>query len=165
LSYLEDVLVPMYLFHRYQTEAAAKVLGGLRYSYAVKGDAQTPVEFIPGDVQRDALDALLETLSAERLTLDERIIAAIPPIAYGHPQHRELFEGRTAVTLDPIAMSETAADLTAALLLHPARLARLLEHHARDERQPELEDVLDEIIRSRWDVVVPEDCRAKSCAR
>jgi hypothetical protein len=32
----EDVLVPIYLFHRYQIEAVSKVVGGLYYSYAVK---------------------------------------------------------------------------------------------------------------------------------
>ncbi len=150
MSTLEDVLVPMYLFHRYQTEAAAKVLGGLRYTYAVKGDGQTPTELITGDTQREALDALLKTISAGALTLDERILALIPPTAYAYPRHRELFDGRTSVTLDPIAMAETAADMTTSLLFHPARLARLVEHHARDERQPSLTDVIDATLNATW---------------
>jgi hypothetical protein len=36
MAMLEDVLVPIYLFHRYQIEAVLKVVGGLYYSYAVK---------------------------------------------------------------------------------------------------------------------------------
>jgi hypothetical protein len=36
MAMLEDVLVPIYLFHRYQIEAVSKVVGGLYYSYAVK---------------------------------------------------------------------------------------------------------------------------------
>ncbi len=36
-SVLEDVFVPLYFFHRYQTEAAVKLIGGLNYTYAVKG--------------------------------------------------------------------------------------------------------------------------------
>ena len=35
-SVLEDVFVPLYFFHRYQTEGAIKVIGGLDYNYAVK---------------------------------------------------------------------------------------------------------------------------------
>lgn len=150
LSTLEDVLVPMYLFHRYQVEAAAKVVGGLRYTYAVKGDGQTPTELLNGDDQREALDALLETISADALTLDDHILALIPPTTYNHPRHRELFDGRTSVTLDPIAMAETAADMTAGLLLHPARLARLIEHHARDNRQPSLDDVINALLAASW---------------
>ena len=38
MAQLEDTLVPLYLLHRYQTEAAAKWIGGLNYSYAVRGD-------------------------------------------------------------------------------------------------------------------------------
>ena len=150
MSTLEDVLVPMYLFHRYQTEAAAKVLGGMRYTYATKGDGQTPTELLNGDDQREALAALLETISADTLTVDDRILALIPPTAYNHPRHRELFDGRTSVTLDPIAMAETAADMTAGLLLHPARLARLVEHHARDNRQPSLDDVVNALLEATW---------------
>jgi hypothetical protein len=36
MAMLEDVFVPIYLFHRYQIEAVSKVVGGLYYSYAVK---------------------------------------------------------------------------------------------------------------------------------
>ena len=39
MSSIEEVLAPMYLLHRYQIEAA-KVVGGLEYNYAVKGDGQ-----------------------------------------------------------------------------------------------------------------------------
>jgi len=150
MSALEDVLVPMYLFHRYQVEAAAKVVGGLRYTYAIKGDGQTPVELLSGDDQREALTALLETLSVEALSLNENILNIIPPTTYGYPRHRELFDGRTAVTLDPIAMAETAADMTAGLLFHPARLARLVEHHARDTRQPSLPEVFNAVRDATW---------------
>jgi len=35
-SVLEDVFVPLYFLHRYQTEAVSKVIGGLDYNYAIK---------------------------------------------------------------------------------------------------------------------------------
>ena len=67
-SVLEDVFVPLYFFHRYQTEAATKIVGGLDYNYAVKGGGQALVEVIDVETQQDALDAILKTISAEALS-------------------------------------------------------------------------------------------------
>ncbi len=39
-SHLEDVFVPLYFLHRYQTEAVAKIIGGSEYNYAVRGPVQ-----------------------------------------------------------------------------------------------------------------------------
>ena len=53
-SSLEEILVPMYLFHRYQIEAASKVVGGLDYSYSLKGDRQLKTAMIPPKAQWEA---------------------------------------------------------------------------------------------------------------
>ena len=37
---MEEALVPLYLHHRYQAEATSKVVGGLYYTYALRGDGQ-----------------------------------------------------------------------------------------------------------------------------
>ena len=150
MSNLEEVLVPLYFFHRYQAEAAVKVIGGLQYTYAVRGDAQTPVQFVEASFQLRALDALLATLDPDTLTLPEHVLAIVPPRAYGATRHRETFCIRTGLTLDPITLAESAADFTVGLLLHPARAARLLEHHARDEDQPSLHHVLDSLLDATW---------------
>ena len=136
--------------HRYQTEAAIKLVGGVRYSYALRGDGQTVTELVPGDEQRAALDVILQTLSAETLMLSEEIIAQMPPRAYGDRRHREVFDIRTGVTLDPVAMAETAADMTLEVLLHPARATRLVEQHARNVGIPDLEFVLGELVNETW---------------
>jgi Met-zincin/Domain of unknown function (DUF5117) len=48
LAQLSDTLVPVYFYHRYQTTAAIKVIGGQTYSYAVRGDGQVrPRRFRP----------------------------------------------------------------------------------------------------------------------
>ena len=44
---MEEVLLPLYLHHRYQVEAAASVLGGQHYIYAMRGDGRVP--FTLGD--------------------------------------------------------------------------------------------------------------------
>ncbi len=148
LATLEETLVPAYLMHRYQVEAAAKVLGGVRYGYG--SDADDRPRIIDAGRQRDALAALIATLSAEVLALPETILRMLPPRPPGYPAHRELFPRRTGVTFDPLATAETAASMTIRALMHPQRAARLVEHHARDVNQPSLEEVLDEIVRRTW---------------
>lgn len=150
MSRLEDVLVPIYLLHRYQTEAAAKVLGGLYYTYAVRGDNQKITDRVPAAEQKRALDALLRTIRPETLTLPENVLALIPPSALGYPRTRENFPNRTGVTFDPVSAAETAASLTIGLILHPERAARLVQYHAEDPALPAFEDVVDRLIGATW---------------
>lgn len=150
MATLEEVLVPVYLFHRYQLEGAAKLLGGLNYTYAVRGDGQTVTEMVPADQQRDALAALIRTIQPEVLEIPEHILRLIPPRPYGYWRDREMFDIRTRVTFDPLSAAETAADMAVGLLLHPERAARLVEYHARDNAFPGLAEVLDNIVRSTW---------------
>jgi hypothetical protein len=146
LSNLEDVLVPIYLLHRYQTEAASKVLGGLYYSYAFRGDGQKITERIPGVEQRRALEALLHTIESGALTLGPNILALIPPRAEGYNRTREDFHNRTGLTFDPIGAAESAASLTVGLILNPQRAARLVEYHAEDPSSPGLAEVIDRLM-------------------
>ncbi len=146
LAFLEDTLVPLYFGHRYQVEAAVKSVGGLRYRYALRGDGQTPTEFVPPAAQRKALDAVLATLDPQALTIDEKLIALIPPRPSGYDEPHETFNGRTGLVFDPVAAAETAADIVASLLLHPERATRLVNNHARNAQQPALEEILDRTI-------------------
>jgi len=150
LALLEDVLVPLYLSHRYQVEAAVKTVGGLRYRYALRGDGQTPTEMVAAAEQKKALEAVLATVKPDVLTLPESILRQIPPRPAGFAETRELFRGRTGMTLDPVAAAETASSLVFELLLDPQRAARLVEYRARDARQLGLEEVLDRVWGATW---------------
>ena len=151
LATLEEVLVPLYLFHRYQVEAASKVVGGVSYTYAVRGDGQKAMEYVKGDEQRRALDALLTTLKPEVLALPEKIIRLIPPRPYGYDENfREVFTDRTGLTFDPLAPPEAAATLTLRFLLHPERAARLIGNHAIDTSLPDFAEVLDKTLQTTW---------------
>lgn len=150
LAQLEDVLVPLYLSHRYQVEAAVKAVGGLDYRYALRGDGQTPTALLAPAEQRRALDSVLSTLKPGTLTLPERIVKLIPPRPAGIAQTRELFQGRTGLAFDPVTAAESAAALVLDLLLNSERAARLVEHHARDPRQPALEEILDRLWSATW---------------
>ena len=43
MAMLEEVLVPLYLHHRYAVESAASAVGGQNYIYAFRGDGRKPV--------------------------------------------------------------------------------------------------------------------------
>lgn len=154
-AYLEEVLVPIYFFHRYQTEAAVKQLGGLNYRYALRGDDQPVTEMVEADIQRRALESLLKTLDADVLTIPEDILKVIPPRPLGYSRSRETISIRTGVTFDAIGIAEAAAEMTISLMLNPARAARLVEFHARDKNLPGLDEVLDELIDHTWKIEKP----------
>lgn len=157
MSELEDVLVPIYFLHRYQTEAAIKMIGGLAYNYAIRGDGTFTTRMIDPEIQEKALNAVLNTISPANLTLDESIIRLIPPKAKGYYRDRENVEGYTGLTFDPLSFAETSAEMTLKLLLHPERCSRLAELHARDESQLSLDHVYEKVYNFLFDVDSPDD--------
>ncbi len=150
LATLEEVLVPMYFFHRYQVEATSKVVGGLEYTYALRGDGQVPTKFVDPVAQQRAMDALMASLSAEALTLPESLIKQIPPRPLGYRRSSEIIQLRTGPAFDPVGAAETSANMTVGLLLNPARATRLVEYNARDTKQPGLSKILDQLTEATW---------------
>ncbi|HEX9759901.1 MAG TPA: zinc-dependent metalloprotease, partial [Candidatus Acidoferrales bacterium] len=150
MATIEDVLVPMYLFHRYQVEAAAKVVGGLDYTFTLRGDGQLTTQIVKPEEQRRALDAVLETIQPSTLALPEALIAMIPPRPPGYFRSREQFRVRTGATFDPVGAAAAAADLPVMLLLNAERAARLVEFHARDARNPGFGEVVDRLLNATW---------------
>lgn len=148
LARLEDLLVPLYLFHRYQTVAAAKEIGGLDYRYNVRGDGQMLPEMVSAANQEHALKSVLKTLSPAMLTLPEPLLKLLPPRPPGLPRTMEDFPSRTGVTFDPIGAADSAADLTLALLFNPERDNRLVQYHAENPAEPSLEDVIEATLAS-----------------
>lgn len=145
-SALEDVFAPLFFFHRYQTEAVAKVIGGLNYNYTVKGDGQTTVETVDKRTQQKALESILETLDAKNLVIPEEKLPLFPPRAIGYPRTRESLKGKTGVSFDALSAPETAADMTLGLLLHPERASRLIQQKAMDDDNLGLSEVLDAVV-------------------
>ena len=142
LATLEEVLVPLYLRHRYQVDATAHLVGGVSYDYGTRGDGSAPPAPVEGETQRAAIDALLTTVAPEALTLPASVAARIPPRPPGYGATRELFDGRTGVTFDPVAPAETAAALTFSYLLDPTRAARLVYQADADPSLPSFVDLL-----------------------
>lgn len=150
LANLEEPLVTTYLFHRFQLEATASVLGGLYYHYKVRGDVQEYAKLVPSEVQVAGLEALLETITPQALALPKELRELMPPRPQHLAQTKDLFPGRTGLAFDTMAAAETAAGLTVSLILHPERAARLVEYHAHNSSLPSLGDLLDRLFDATW---------------
>ena len=149
-SVLEDVFVPLYFLHRYQTEGVTKVIGGLDYTYAIKDDGNTIVKRIPGKLERKALVSIIKTLSVEELAIPKKILNLFPPRAFNYGRTRESFKSKTGVAFDPFGAVETASAMTLGLLLHPERVTRLVQHKSLDSSQLGLVEVLDDLIANSF---------------
>jgi hypothetical protein len=150
LSVLEETLVPLYLGHRYQVEAASKSIGGLEYTYALRGDGQTVTRIVPGAEQRRAIAAVLRTIESPALTLPESVLRLIPPRPPGYPRHRETFPSRTGLTFDAVAAAEAAAGLTLSLVLDSERCARMDQYAARDKQAPSCRELMRAVMDKTW---------------
>lgn len=146
LATIEEALVPLFLYHRYQLEATAKALGGQRYVYALRGDGQIPLAAVPAAEQRQALDALLETLAPAALKLSTPLLAQIPPRPPGWETTRELFTRTTGLTFDALAPATAASAITLDALLQPERAARMVQQHALDASLPGLDWLLERLV-------------------
>ena len=149
-SVLEDVFVPLYFLHRYQTEGVTKVIGGLDYTYAIKDDGNTIVKRIPGKLERKALVSVIKTLSIEELAIPKQLLNLFPPRAFNYGRTRESFKSKTGVAFDPFGAVETASAMTLGLLLHPERVTRLVQHKSLDSSQLGLVEVLDDLIANSF---------------
>jgi hypothetical protein len=150
LATLEDVLVPLYMLHRYQVEAASKLVGGMDYTFALRGDGQTPTRIVAPAEQRRALAAVLATLKPDVLALPEPLLKMIPPRPPGYERGREHFKIRTSPAFDALAPAEAAAQHTLQFLFNPERAARLVEFHARKAENPGWQEVLEAILAATW---------------
>jgi Met-zincin len=131
-------------------EAASKLVGGMDYTFAQRGDGQTPTRIVLPAEQRRALAAVLATLKPDVLALPESLLKTIPPRPPEYERGREHFKIRTSPAFDAVAPAEAAAQHTLQFLFNPERAARLVEFHARSAENPGLQEVLDTIVAATW---------------
>ncbi|HNR06939.1 MAG TPA: zinc-dependent metalloprotease [Saprospiraceae bacterium] len=147
MATLENVLVPLYLSHRYQVEAVSKWIGGMEYNYAVKGDSQLITRVVPSSQQALALNAVLKSISPSELSLPENILNLIPPQPPGYDRDRENFKTYTGLPFDPLAAAESISGFALGFLVQPERLARIVEQNARNASHWNLLSYLQNIHR------------------
>jgi len=145
LAEIEEVLVPIYLLHRFQIEAVGKLVGGQYFSYNLRGDGQSPQRPVAAARQQQAIDALIETLDPKVLSLPDDLAATISPRPPNNPKSRETFSGTTGVVFDAKAPAASAVAMTLKVLLEPSRAARLLQTGA-----PGFGTVPEALINASW---------------
>jgi hypothetical protein len=148
-SQLRRAFVPIWLIHRYQVEAAAKLLGGVDFTYALAGDGRGEARAVDPAAQRLALDALLDTLSPAALTVPPAVLAGLSAGWSGNADRQTDIE--TIPTLggpmfNPLAASEVGAMVTLTGLLAAERLNRLEIQNQANPASPSAHETIDRLI-------------------
>ena len=144
---LSERLVPVYLHHRYAIEGAIKAVGGMYYTFALRGDAQIPTRIVDPAKQRQALSALFATMQPKALAIPERILAKLPPSPYGFTGGWS-FDSPAGIVFDPLAVARALSGFVADGLMQPERVERMIAFHARDAAAPSADEVMGAMIES-----------------
>jgi hypothetical protein len=144
---LNERLVPVYLHHRWAIEAAIKAVGGMNYTFALRGDTQTPTTIVDPAKQRQALATLLAIIQPRELAIPERILAKLPPSPYGF-SGGWLFNSPAGIVFDPLAAARALSGYVADGLLQPERVERMIAFHARNPSVPSADEVMGAMIES-----------------
>jgi hypothetical protein len=147
---LEARLVPIYLLHRYQTEAVARQLAGASYQYGEIGDGNAGTTPVAANVQLAALQRLVRTLGAEDLALPANVLDLLTPPSTGYERSREYFATHTAPLFDALAAVEASATVSSQFLFDSSRMNRLAWQHARDASQPGIDTMLAAVFKGTW---------------
>jgi len=149
VSDLRRVIVPVYLFHRYEVDAASKLVGGIDFTYALSGDVHETSSVVAPADQRRALSALLATLEPSVLDLPEPLLDLL---AQGRDSPRdkafdiEVFGHPSAPGFDLGTAADAAVDITLGDLLNPDRLNRVADQGGRDPAQLQIGELLDRTL-------------------
>ncbi|MFT3825970.1 MAG: zinc-dependent metalloprotease [Chitinophagaceae bacterium] len=149
LAMLEDVLVPVYLFHRYQLEAVTKTVGGMYYSYALKGDGQVVTRAVSKEEQLSALNAVIDCIDPQTLLVPQSVVNLIPPRPAGYDFTRELFKKRTGLAFDALAPAETAVDFPLSFLFNTERLNRMVQYEAATKGLG-VSEMINTLVNKTW---------------
>lgn len=147
LSALRAVFPPIYLYHRYQVEAAAKALGGVHFAYEINDEEASGLTPETPENQRAALAALLESVSPSRLDIPEATLALLSPAPfadYDSAATRELFASTAYPAFSRRDAAAAASRITFAAMLSPARIQRMADQSARNSAQLSPADVFEQ---------------------
>ncbi len=140
----------VYLHHRYSLEGLAKYVGGMDFTFAMRGDGQVPTRVIPAAEQRRALDLMLDAIAPKELVVPERVVAMIPPAPPGFNGDMTWADGSGGTMFDPVTLAGGLATEVIGYLLDRERSARLVLTAARDANALTLDEALATIVRRTW---------------
>jgi hypothetical protein len=146
---LRRALVPIYLFHRYEIDAVGKSIGGVDFSYPVKGDGHESAKPVDGSRQRRAITALIDLLDPKLYDLPDDVLDLLTAQQSGEPDKQfstEIFRSQTGPLFDLGAAADVAVDMAISNLLHPTRLNRVAELNRRDGSLPGVKEIADQMM-------------------
>ena len=155
LGELEARLVPVYLLHRYQIEAVARLLAGAEYEYGLAQDlnenrVQAGTKPVTAAKQRQALQAMVGSLRAESLALPKNVLDLMTPQSEGYARTPEYFSGRMNVVFDALSAVEAATAQTSQFLFDAARVNRLYWQQSTDTQQVGVAELFQQTFAQTW---------------
>lgn len=148
LASLRRAFVPIWLLHRFQTEATAKLLGGITSPSALAGDAVSVMN-VSGPEQAAALNALMSALAVDALTVPARLQ---PLLSYAqgddgdYSTQIEIMPTAGGPAFDTLKATEIGTVHVLDSLLDPQRLNRLEMQNATESSVPSPADVVARLI-------------------
>ena len=155
LSDLQEILIPLYYSHRYQSAAAAKWIGGSHYDYSIKSQMDTDstvkgVIPVSAEEQKYAIDSILTTLSPDFLMIDDRLNKLLLPKAFGYSKSRESLQGKTGNLFDRVQLAAASVQHSLSLLLEPSRLERIIQQSSEDSSIPSVTELGELLNKTLW---------------
>ena len=144
-SILEDRLVPLYFLHRYQVEAVVKLIGGLDYDYGVKSNIKYEISAVGESDQKNALKALLKSISPTELTIPNSLHSILSPRTFGNYRNRESFGSQTGTTFDYLGIANSLSDAIIGMILNPQRLSRLVQQESIYNKNLTLKELISQL--------------------
>jgi hypothetical protein len=155
LALLNMRFTHVYLHHRYSLEAVSKYVGGMDFTFALRGDGQVPTRVLPAAEQRRALAMALDALAPAELAVPEKVQALMVPPPPGFNNDMMWIDGAGGTAFDAITLAGGLANEVVGYLLHRERAARLVLQQARDAGQLSLDEVLTAVVRRTWGAPLP----------
>ena len=140
----------VYLHHRYSLEGLIKYIGGMDFTYAVRGDSQVPTTVVPAAEQRRALTLVLDELEPARLAVPARVMALIPPVPAGGDASIEWIGSAGGTSFDQLSLAGGLATEVVEGILDRERAARVVLFNARDAANPSLDEVIRTLVNRTW---------------
>ncbi len=149
-----------YLHHRWAIESGQAYVGGLFQNIVVKGEDIPPTEFVPGRLQREVLDLLMQSLAPERLALPESLLVQLTP-----DPGRNLEDLSEDAAFDQLK----AARILSAMVLEPLfdkdRAARMVALSARQPDALTFPELVRAVMEATWSAPAAGTARDRALRR
>ncbi|HEX5581828.1 MAG TPA: zinc-dependent metalloprotease [Gemmatimonadaceae bacterium] len=157
VALLQERFVPVYFMHRFAIGGLASAVGGMEYSFAMRGDGQQATRPVPADRQRAALAQLVALLAPSELAIPDTVVTLLAPRPYGHSGSVELFGSRTRPAFDELGAAHTLARMIVEPVLQPDRAGRLVAAELRAGNPLTLGETIDALVKATWGAATPRD--------